>query len=345
MPETLTITQPDDWHVHLRQGDILANVIAHTADCFGRAMVMPNLSPPVVTAAQALKYQAEIMAALPDETEFRPLMSLYLTDNTRKSDVIEAGGLAQIVGFKLYPAGATTNSDSGVTRIDRIMPVLETMAKHGLVLQVHAEVTDPHVDIFDREAEFIEQVLDPLHRQIPDLRIILEHVTTADGVGFVQQAGDNIAATITVHHLMFNRNEIFRGGIRPHAYCLPVLKREHHRLALRKAATSGDKSFFLGTDSAPHTRQAKETGCGCAGIYSAHAAMALYTEVFTGMQALDRLEGFASHYGADFYGLRRNSGKITLQRKTWMVPAAYAGDQQSEIVPLQAGEVISWSIQ
>ena len=344
MKETLTITRPDDWHVHLRQDELLTHVVAHTAERFARAMVMPNLSPPVVSTARALDYRAEILAAAPVETGFNPLLSLYLTDNTPPREVREAAQQPAIVGFKLYPAGATTNSDSGVTRISRIMPVLEAMAEWGLVLQVHGEVTDPQVDVFDREAVFIEQVLVPLQRELPNLKIILEHVTTEQGVQFVKQAGGNVAATITPHHLLFNRNEIFRGGIRPHAHCLPVLKRERHRLALLEAATCGDPSFFLGTDSAPHTRNAKESACGCAGIYSAHGAVELYAEVFEGMGALDKLEGFASQYGADFYGLARNSGKLTLQKNAWRVAPAYPAGGGDEIVPLRAGETIPWSI-
>ena len=358
MRETLTIDRPDDWHVHLRQGAILARAVAHTAARFGRAMVMPNLSPPVVTTEQALDYHAGIVAAVPEGSGFMPLMSLYLTDNTGCDEVVKAAQQAHIVGFKLYPAGATTHSDSGVTRISRVMPVLEAMAERGLVLQVHAEVTDPEVDVFDREAVFIEQILVPLHREIPGLKIVLEHVTTEEGVEFVRQAGGNVAATITPHHLMFSRNEIFRGGIRPHAYCLPLLKRERHRRALVAAATGAERCFFLGTDSAPHTRRAKESSCGCAGIYSAHAAMELYAEVFEGVGALDKLERFASHHGADFYGLERNSGKLTLRKKPWRVVEAYSvglrdekvdesGVDESgvdEIVPLRAGEMISWSV-
>ncbi len=340
----LTITRPDDWHVHLRRGGIMASVVAHTAARFCRAVVMPNLSPPIVTAAQALDYRAEIIAALPNHTAFNPLMSLYLTDNTRREEVIEAAQQTHIIGFKLYPAGATTNSDCGVTRISKVMPVLETMAEHGVVLQVHGEVTDAGVDVFDREAVFIEQILAPLQREIPQLKIVLEHVTTEQGVLFVQQAGDNIAATLTVHHLLFNRNEIFRGGIRPHAYCLPVPKRERHRLALLEAATSANPSFFLGTDSAPHTRRNKESDCGCAGIYSAHAAIELYAEVFEGMAALDKLEGFASHYGADFYGLERNRETLTLEKKPWRVADTCAAGDGEEIVPLRAGQMVSWSV-
>ncbi len=351
MRETLTITRPDDWHVHLRRGEILGAVVAHTAARFARAMVMPNLSPPIVDAAQALDYRAEIMAALPaspapstEAAAFRPLMSLYLTDHTRRQQVAEAAQCEPVVGFKLYPAGSTTNSARGVTRISGIMPVLENMAAHDLVLQVHGEVSDPEVDIFDREAVFIDQVLAPLHREIPELRIVLEHVTTEQGVQFVRQAGDTVAATITAHHLMFSRNELFRGGLRPHAYCLPVLKRERHRRALLDAATGAEHSFFLGTDSAPHTRRSKESDCGCAGIYSAHGAVELYAEVFEGMGALDKLEGFASHHGADFYRLPRNPGTLTLEKTPWRVAPAYAAGGGDEIVPLRAGETIGWSL-
>ena len=357
--ETLTITRPDDWHVHLRRGAMLAGVVEHTAARFGRAVVMPNLSPPVVSVAQALEYRAEIMAALaalaalptlprlPTGRAFNPLMSLYLTDNTRPRAVQDAAAQAHIAGFKLYPAGATTNSELGVTRISKVMPALEAMAAHGVVLQVHGEVTDPQVDVFDREAVFIEHILEPLHRELPELRLILEHVTTEQGVQFVRQAGDNVAATITVHHLLFSRNEMFRGGIRPHAYCLPVAKRERHRLALLEAATSADPSFFLGTDSAPHTRRSKESACGCAGIYSAPAALELYAEVFEGMRALDKLEGFASHYGADFYRLKRNPEKLTLKKTPWRMADAWATGAEAgdEIVPLGAGETVAWSVQ
>lgn len=355
---TITITQPDDWHVHLRDGEIMAQVVQHTAARFARAMVMPNLSPPITTAAQALNYREQIIAALPasgdgqssqsiqsiQPSQFSPLMSLYLTDHTTRKEIMDAAAADYIVGCKLYPAATTTNSDQGVTRISNIMPIFETMAEHGMVLQVHGEVSDPQVDIFDREAVFIEQILAPLQKEIPTLKIILEHVTTKQGVEFVQQAGEQVAATITVHHLMFNRNEMFRGGIRPHAYCLPVPKREHHRLALLEAATSGDPSFFAGTDSAPHTRQSKESSCGCAGIYSAHAALELYAEIFESMNALDKLEGFVSHYGADFYQLKRNTGKLTLKKNPWQVPASYPAGRNDEIIPLHAEQTITWSL-
>ncbi len=344
MRDTLTITQPDDWHVHLRQGAMLAGAAAHTAARFGRAMVMPNLSPPVTTVAQALAYRAEIIAATPAGSAFVPLMSLYLTDQTPLAEVAAAARQAHIIAFKLYPAGATTHSARGVTHLNKVMAVLERMATHGLVLQIHAESTDPAVDVYDREAVYIEQTLAPLHREIPELKIVLEHVTTAQGVHFVQHAGAGVAATITAHHLMFNRNEMFRGGLRPHAYCLPVLKRERHRLALLAAATGGDPKFFLGTDSAPHSRRAKESACGCAGIYSAHAAVELYAEVFAQQQALHKLEAFASHHGADFYGVARNTRKITVQKRPWRVESTYAAGDGDEIVPLRAGEEVGWAV-
>ncbi len=343
MHEMLTITRPDDWHVHLRHGEMLTHVVPHTATRFGRAMVMPNLSPPIITTEQALAYRTEILSALPDGSTFTPLMSLYLTDHTDPREVAKVVQNEHVVGFKLYPAGATTHSDSGVTRISKIMPVLEAMAEHDVVLQVHGEVTDPNVDIFDREAVFIEQILIPLQRELPTLRIVLEHVTTEQGVAFVQHAGERVAATITVHHLLLNRNDMFVGGIRPHSYCLPVLKREHHRLALLSAATSADPSFFAGTDSAPHVRDSKENGCGCAGIYSAHAAIELYADIFSSMNTLEKLEGFVSHYGADFYGIKRNTEKITLERNAWRVPQIYSAGHK-EIIPLKAGEMVNWSI-
>jgi len=344
MRETLTLTRPDDWHVHLRQGALLGLAAAHTAARFGRAAVMPNLSPPVETVAQALDYRAKIIAALPAGAAFEPMMSLYLTDRTAPDEVAAAARCAHILAYKLYPAGATTHSDAGVTRIASVMPALEAMAEQGVVLQVHAEVSDPQVDVFDREAVFIEQVLAPLHRELPELKMVVEHVTTEQGVDFVRHAGRRVAATITAHHLLFNRNQMFRGGLRPHAYCLPVAKREHHRMALVEAATSGERSFFLGTDSAPHTRRDKESACGCAGIYSAHAAVELYAEIFESAGALHQLEGFAGHYGADFYGLERNRGRLTLEKKAWPVAPAYALGGGDEIVPLRAGETVAWSV-
>lgn len=348
MLETLTITRPDDWHVHLREGRMLALAARHTAARFARVAVMPNLATPVATVAQALAYRADILAAVDgdddDAGDFNPLMSLYLTDHTTPAEVAAAAECAHIIAYKLYPAGATTHSAAGVTRVATVMPALEAMASHGVVLQVHAEVADPQVDVFDREAVFIEQVLAPLHRELPELKIVVEHVTTVEGVDFVRQAGPFVAATITAHHLLFNRNAMFRGGLRPHAYCLPVAKRELHRAALVEAATAGDRSFFLGTDSAPHTRRDKESACGCAGIYSAHAAVELYAEIFERAGALDRLEGFAGHYGADFYGLERNPGQLTLEKKAWRVAPVYALGGGHEVVPLRAGETLAWSL-
>ena len=352
MPRTLEITRPDDWHVHLRDGELLKRVTGATATQFVRALVMPNLKPPVTTVSRALDYRQEILDCLDPDTAFDPKMALYLTDDTPVSEVLAAAECEHVLGFKLYPAGATTNSASGVTRIIDRMPVFESMAKHGVVLQVHGEVTDNHVDIFDREAVFIEQVLQPLKRELPELRMVLEHVTTSEGIEFVRSQGPEVGATITPQHLLHSRNEMFRGGIRPHAYCLPILKRESHRLRLLEAATSGDPAFFLGTDSAPHTRGSKESDCGCAGTYSANAAMSLYAEIFDGMEAMDKLEAFASHNGADFYGLPRNSGTLTLVRSDFQVPdclswenEAGIQDPNDDLVPLMAGQTLAWSIE
>lgn len=351
-PDTLTITRPDDWHLHLRQGALLATALPHTAARFARAMIMPNLAEPVTTVARAHAYRAEILAALPASApDFTPLMSLYLTDNTDPREVKTAAQDPHIVGYKLYPAGATTNSDNGVTRISKIMPVLEAMAEHQIILQVHGEVTDPQIDIFDREAVFIEQILAPLHRELPDLKIILEHITTEQGIQFVADTPAQIAGTLTVHHLLLNRNEMFRGGLRPHAYCLPVLKREKHRQALRNAAVS-NPAFFAGTDSAPHTRTDKESACGCAGIYTAHAALELYAEIFDEMGALPELENFLSKRGADFYQRPHNPDTITLRRTAWRAPEFYSVQPETtntdtntaEIVPLRAGEEIAWQL-
>ncbi|MGI9311810.1 MAG: dihydroorotase [bacterium] len=343
--DALTIIRPDDWHVHLRQGAMLARAARDSARVFSRAMVMPNLSPPVTTLARALDYRAEIIKALPPDSDFEPLMSLYLTDRATPREVdaaADSGG--RVVGFKWYPAGATTNTDAGVTRIADLMPVLERIAERDLVLQVHAETRDPQVDVFDREAVFIERTLAPLQRALPQLKIVLEHVTTEQGVQFVRDAGSQVAATITAHHLLLNRNEMFRRGLRPHAYCLPVLKRERHRRALLAAATGGERAFFLGTDSAPHARRDKESACGCAGIYTAHAALELYAEAFDRADALDQLEGFASHHGADFYAVARNTGTLTLHRKPWRVADSYAIDERDELVPMRAGEEVAWSV-
>ncbi|WP_423910019.1 dihydroorotase [Candidatus Spongiihabitans sp.] len=348
---TITITQPDDWHVHVRDGEMLARVIPYTAAQFGRALIMPNLDPPVSTVQQALEYRKTILSALPEGASFDPKMSLYLTDDTTEAEVEAAAQCEHILGFKLYPAGATTNSSSGVTRVSSMMNVFESMARHSVVLQVHGEVTDPHVDIFDRESVFIDQILFPLHHELPDLGLVLEHVTTSQGVDFVKATNPFVAGTITPHHLMYNRNEMFRDGIRPHNYCLPVLKREPHRQSLVAAATSGDPSFFLGTDSAPHIRSNKQSACGCAGIFSAHAAIEFYAEVFAGLECIDKLENFASHFGADFYKLERNPRKITLNNKTKHIPAsirkyqgADAEASDDDIIPLMAGETLAWSL-
>ncbi len=321
MTETITITRPDDWHLHLRDGDMLRSVLPETARHFGRAIIMPNLIPPVVTAADASRYRARIMAALPKDSGFQPLMTLYLTDETEAQDVAAAYENGLITAVKLYPAGATTNSASGVTNIKTVMPVLERMAAMGCPLCIHGEVTATDVDIFDREAVFIDTVLAPLRLVLPELKIILEHITTREGVDYVQSAAANLAATITTHHLIINRNHILVGGIKPHYYCLPIAKRESHRLALRKAATSGDARFFLGTDSAPHTDTRKEAACGCAGVFSAPNTMACLAHVFDEENALDRLEGFASLNGPAYYGLSPNSGAITLVKSA--IPVKY----------------------
>lgn len=341
--DELTLTRPDDWHLHLRDGAAMASVVGHSARQFARAIVMPNLKPPVTTTAQALAYRERILAALPTGSGFEPLMTLYLTDNTRPEEMSTARESGAVFACKLYPAGATTNSESGVTDIDRIHPVLEAMADLGLPLLVHGEVTDARVDVFDRERVFIEERLAPLAAALPTLRIVFEHVTTADAVEFVRQGPENLGATITPHHLLYNRNAMLAGGIRPHYYCLPVLKRERHRLALLEAATSGHPRFFLGTDSAPHPAVDKESACGCAGAYSAHAALELYAEAFEEAGALNRLEGFASHHGPDFYGLRRNSGTLTLRREPWEVPSDYAFGS-SRVIPLAASKVLNWRL-
>ncbi|MDA7972523.1 MAG: dihydroorotase [Gammaproteobacteria bacterium] len=339
--DSVSITRPDDWHVHLRRGAIMEMAARHTAARFARAMVMPNLSPPVRTVAEARVYRDEIAAAA--GANFQPLLSLYLTGDTGRDEVARAAEDDAIVGFKLYPAGATTNSDAGVRDPLKLMPLMEEIAARKLVLQVHAETTAPEVDVFDREAVFIERVLAPLHREVPELKIVLEHATTIEAVQFVRDSGAGVAATITAHHLLLNRNEMFRGGLRPHAYCLPVLKRERHRRALLEAACGGEPSFFLGSDSAPHPRGAKESACGCAGIYTAHAAMELYAEVFDAMDALDKLEGFASHHGADFYGMPHNAGRLELRRKARTVERVYAAGG-CEVVPLRAGQTLAWSL-
>ena len=341
--DRLTITRPDDWHLHLRDGPAMAAVLADTARRFGRAVVMPNLKPPVTTTQQALHYRDRILGELPEGSGFDPLMTLYLTDDTPPEEIARAKLSGRVLGVKLYPAGATTHSDAGVTRISRCFAALEKMEQLGLPLLIHGEVTDPHVDVFDREKAFIDEVLGPIVDRFQGMKVVLEHITTRDAVHYVEVTGPNVAATITAHHLLLNRNALFLGGLRPHHYCLPVLKREEHREALVEAAISGNPKFFLGTDSAPHSRAAKEAGCGCAGVYSAHAAIELYAAAFEEAGALPMLEGFASRHGAAFYGLPRNKDTITLLREEWTVPQtlAFGGE---ELVPLRAGETIPWKL-
>jgi dihydroorotase len=341
--QQLTLTRPDDWHLHLRDSALMQSVVQDSARQFARAIVMPNLRPPVTTTEQAQEYRKRILAALPQGSDFQPLMTLYLTDNTKPEEIRKAKASGIVHAVKYYPAGATTNSDSGVTDIRKTHAVLEEMQRCGMPLLMHGEVTDPAVDVFDREAVFIERILMPVLKDFPQLRVVFEHITTKDAVQFVTVAPDHIAATITAHHLLHNRNAMFSGGMRPHYYCLPVLKREVHREALGKAAISGSKKFFLGTDSAPHEQHLKESACGCAGIYTAHAAIELYAEVFERLNALDKLEWFASFYGADFYRLPRNTGTITLRRESWQVPGSMAFGEH-RLVPLRAGEKINWKI-
>ena len=340
---TLTIRRPDDWHLHLRDGDAMAAVLPDSARRFARAIVMPNLKPAVRTTHQALDYRERILAALPDGLAFEPLMTLYLTEDTPPEEIARAKLSGRVAGVKLYPAGATTHSDEGVTRISRCFHTLEKMQELGMPLLVHGEVTDPVIDIFDRERAFIEDVLGPLVDRFPGLKIVLEHITTRDAVQYIEITGTRIAATITAHHLLMNRNALFLGGMRPHHYCLPILKREADREALVEAATSGNPKFFLGTDSAPHALDTKETACGCAGIYTAHAALELYAVAFEEAGALDKLEGFASVHGPQFYGLPANEGTITLVREGWDVPKRLAyGD--GKLVPLRAGERLPWRL-
>jgi len=342
--QTLTITRPDDWHLHVRDGAAMAAVVPATARRFGRAIIMPNLKPPVVTTEQAAAYRQRILAAVPAGLKFDPLMTLYLTDNTAPEEIDRARDSGFVHAVKLYPAGATTNSDAGVTSIDKVRPVLERMEQVGMVLCVHGEVTHADVDIFDRERIFIDHVLAPLAKEHPALRIVFEHITTREAAQFVSEAPPTVGATITPQHLLLNRNAIFAGGINPHNYCLPVLKREIHREALVAAAISGSPRYFLGTDSAPHSRGAKENACGCAGCYSAHAGIELYAEAFDAAGALDRLEGFASHFGADFYGLPRNSDTITLRREAWTLPDAVDYLEGDPLVPLRAGGQVAWQL-
>lgn len=343
MIDRLTLLRPDDWHIHLRDGAALQRTVADAARTFARAIIMPNLVPPVRNTAQADQYRERILAARPAQSSFEPLMVLYLTDQTSAQDIKEAKACGFVHAAKLYPAGATTNSDSGVTSLEAIYPALEAMSEVGMPLLVHGEVTRSDVDIFDREKYFIDEQLVGLVNRFPDLKIVLEHITTADAAQFVASAGNNIAATITAHHLLYNRNHMLAGGIRPHFYCLPILKRNTHQEALLDAATSGSNKFFLGTDSAPHAQNAKEISCGCAGCYTAYAGIELYAEAFEQRNALDKLEAFASHFGPDFYNLPRNQDSITLVREPWTVPSSFEfGEQQ--LVPLRAGETLNWRV-
>ncbi len=339
----LTIQRPDDWHLHVRDGEAMRAVIAHTANQFGRAIIMPNLKPPVTDTDAALAYRQRILDALPAGSRFEPLMTLYLTDNTSAETIRAAQSSGMVKAVKYYPAGATTNSDAGVTLIENTWPALEAMQESGMPLLVHGEVTDPAVDIFDREAVFIEQVLEPVAQRFPSLRIVLEHITTRQGIEFVTSMPDTLAGTLTAHHLLLNRNALFVGGIRPHNYCAPILKREQHRQSLVEAAISGNPKFFLGTDSAPHPQHAKESACGCAGLYTAHAAIELYAEAFEQADALDKLESFASHFGPDFYGLPRNDGTITLIKEDWTAPDHYPMGSD-RLIPMRAGETLHWKL-
>ncbi len=342
--DTLTLIRPDDWHLHVRDGAALAAVIPHTAQQFARAIIMPNLKPPVTTTALALAYRERILAAVPADLSFEPLMTLYLTDNTPAAEIAQAKASGRIHAVKYYPAGATTHSDSGVTDIKKTYAALEAMQEHGVPLLVHGEVTDSSVDVFDREKVFIDAILAPLVQRFTSLKIVFEHITTRDAVDFVVSAPARIGATLTAHHLLYNRNAMFASGIQPHYYCLPVLKRETHRAALLDAASSGNPKFFLGTDSAPHSQTSKESACGCAGIYTAHAALELYAEAFEQAGALDRLEAFASFHGPDFYGLPRNHGTVTLSKEQWQIPDAYPLGEE-RLIPLRAGAKMSWRIQ
>lgn len=339
----ITLLQPDDWHVHLRDGDALTHTVAATARYFARAIVMPNLKPPVIDTASARAYRDQIIANIPAGLSFEPLMTLYLTDAMQPEEIAVAKASGFVKAVKYYPAGATTNSENGVTHIDKVSAVLEAMAEAGMPLLIHGEVTDSHIDIFDREKVFIDTILAPLVKRFPTLKIVLEHITTKHAVDFVNAAGPNIAATVTAHHLLYNRTDMLAGGIRPHLYCLPILKRNIHQQALIDAVTSGNPQFFLGTDSAPHIRGTKETACGCAGCYTAFAALELYAAVFEQAGALDKLEGFSSHFGPDFYALPRNTRQIRLERSPWTVPADYAFGPE-RVVPLRAGEQLQWRV-
>ncbi|QJD58638.1 dihydroorotase [Pseudomonas sp. gcc21] len=343
MTDTLTLIRPDDWHIHLRDGDVLSDTVADASRVFGRAIIMPNLVPPVRDGQQAAAYKARILAARPGDSAFDPLMVLYLTDQTSPEIIRQAWNNKQAIAAKLYPAGATTNSDSGVTALEKIYPALEAMAEVGMPLLVHGEVTHADVDIFDREKSFIDQQLVGLVERFPTLKVVFEHITTADAVEFVQGASDRVAATITAHHLLYNRNHLLAGGVRPHFYCLPILKRQRHQQALGDAVVTGSRKFFLGTDSAPHAGHAKEAACGCAGCYTAYAAVELYAEAFDSLGVLDKLEVFASFNGPDFYGLPRNTDRITLVRESWNAPHTLPFGGQS-VVPLRAGETINWRV-
>jgi len=342
MTQQITLTRPDDWHLHVRDGAALAAVVPHTAAQFGRAIIMPNLKPPVTTAAMAMDYRERILQAVPQGLQFEPLMTLYLTDKLPPEEIVRAKQ-AGVVAAKLYPAGATTNSDAGVTQLRNIYPTLEAMQREGMLLLVHGEVTSADIDLFDREAVFIDTQLIPLRKDFPELKIVFEHITTKEAAHYVRDAGPQTGATITAHHLLYNRNAIFTGGLRPHYYCLPVLKRETHRQALVAAATSGSSKFFLGTDSAPHPAHLKEHASGCAGCYTALSALELYAEAFDAAGAIDKLEAFASFHGADFYGLPRNTGSVTLRRESWQLPEAVAFGE-ADLKPLRGGETVAWKL-
>ena len=340
---TLTIQTPDDWHLHLRDGDMLPETVAATARCFQRAIIMPNLVPPVTTAEMALDYKQRILSARPTGSSFEPLMTLFLTNQTSAEEV-RAAKAAGVVAAKMYPAGATTNSASAVSQLEALYPTFEVMQEIGMLLLVHGEVTDAHIDIFDREKAFIDQKLVYITEQFPDLKVVFEHITTGDAAQFVTGASDNVAATITPQHLILNRNDLLVGGVKPHNYCLPVLKRSTHQQALRDVVKTGSSKFFLGTDSAPHAKDAKENACGCAGCYSAWSAVELYAQVFEELDALDKLEGFASHHGADFYGLARNKGTITLVKEEWTIPDEIILPNGKPIVPFYAGKTVNWKV-
>lgn len=342
-PNNITITQPDDWHLHLRDQSALPTTVPHSAKAFGRAVIMPNLDPPITTVRAALSYRKRIIAAIPSNSNFQPLMTLYLTENMELEEISEIKNSEHVIGVKYYPAGVTTNSNRGIESMSKVYPLIEKIAELGIPLLVHGEVTDKNVDIFDREQVFIDAILGPLANRYPELKIILEHITTKQAVEFVETQSENIAATITIHHLLYNRNDIFLGGIRPHFYCLPILKRDTHQKSLIKAALSGNPKFFLGTDSAPHGQSQKESNCGCAGIYSAPTAFELYSEFFEHNNCLEKLEGFASFYGADFYGLPRNQRTITLEKNKWRVPLEFNFEDEL-IIPMHAGQELRWRI-